>query len=144
MNRLWITGTFKAGYQTKRAAPAALFNAVREGITKLRHHPIPESLGSKKKGGLSLVRGYKINLENRILFGVRDVDGTKVVALLRVCDHPTVYQQSELSPAEMAFFTQVGSAVLAQTVESEGWLSGREQPQGGRRPRQIDFQSMYR
>ena len=144
MNRLWITPTFRTGYKAKRSAPPAIFGRVREGILQLRCHPIPGSLGPRKKGGLSETHAWTINLENRILYGVREVEGVTVVALLRVCDHRAAYQEPELSPAERAFFSQVGSVVLGQTTESESWLASREEPTPPRRSRTAYQSEMYR
>jgi hypothetical protein len=144
MNPLWITGTFRSGYKQKRAAPEKILDGVREGIRKLRSSSIPESLGEKKRGGLGETRAYRINLENRILYGVRRVNETAIVALFRVCDHPTVYQGAELTTAEGEFFTQVGTVVLAQTTESERWFSDKERADRLRRARTADRLSMYR
>ncbi len=144
MNRLWITATFRSGYKQERAAPEKVLGGVREGIRQLRSSPIPESLGEKKKDGLSETRSFRINLENRILYGVRRVEGVTVVALLRVCDHPAVYQVADLTMAEAEFFTQVGATVLAQTTESERWLSDKEAEQRARRQRSLEQLSMYR
>jgi hypothetical protein len=120
MNKLRITSTFRRGYANKKKAPRAVLEGVKDGIRELRASPTPEALGEKKHGGLDNTRGYRINLSNRILYGVRHVDGVTVVALLRVCDH-RVYI-GELSPSERTFFSQPEQELL-KTVETEDpWL----------------------
>jgi len=144
MNKLWIPNHFRALFRAKRSGPIGIFEGVKEGIRSLRVHPLPATLGEKKRWGLEDVLALRVNRDNRILYGVREIEGAPVVALFRVCSHEQYREPENLTASESAFFSQTAELVLQQTAESEQVARKIESSAPTGQRVRVDPRRMYR
>jgi|GEM_PF-3562716 hypothetical protein len=77
--------------ESRKKAPTELIGKIENAILTLRENPIPESLGTAKKGPLVGLFAYELDRENRLLYGVRRTGNECTVLLLRVCSQKEVY-----------------------------------------------------